>query len=254
MSGMRTSVHASAVLCLGLLVGCATADPNAGDDDVTVTIDAPGGNVDAPIDAPPPIDAPIDAPAPQMITLTQSTSTAITPQNTVSCNNGAAGNFVTAENSYYRVFHLPSSGINAPFTVQRIDFAIEEALAGTGGSQTVQARAYTLAGAFTTANLTPIAGNTVTVTNQSLTMMSVTMSPSGIAPAGSTLVIEIFVPDAELLGHRFFLGSNTASETGPGYLRAPECGANQPTPIDSLVGGITPPPVVRPIMTVTGTY
>lgn len=255
MSGIRI-----AALCL-VLGACATAGPPGSDDDDdddggnNPTIDAPTVNPDG--NNTPEIDAPIltidGPPAPTTITLTQSSSMTITTANTVSCNNSSTG--FTTENSYYRVFQLPSLGINAPFTVERIDFGVEEANAGAGTSQTVQANAYTLTGALNTANLTRIAGNVAAVNDQALGTVMVPMTPTGVAPAGSTLVIELFIPDGTAAGNIIFLGSNSSAETGPSYLRAPSCGASQPATIDSLVAGSTPPvPVVRMVMSVTGTY
>ena len=247
------------------LVACATGTPPGSDDDDDVqVIDAPSnnndpdGNNDPPIDSPtaPPIDAPmipIDAPMQQSRTLTQSTSMAITAANTVSCNNTAPG--YTTENSYYRVFQLPSLNINTPFTVTRIDFGIEQADAGIGTTQTVQANAYVLNGALNTANLTRIAGNVVTINDQSLGMIQVPMSPTGVVPAGGTLVVELFIPDGTAAGNIIFLGSNASGESGPTYLRAPSCGAPQPATIASLLAGSPPPvPVVHIVMGVTGTY
>ena len=98
-------------LCtLSTLIACATAAPGVGgddDDDPPVdaarAIDAPAPPIDAPappIDAPaPPIDAPappIDAPAPPIdapgptttVTLTQSSSLAVTPATSVACSSG----------------------------------------------------------------------------------------------------------------------------------------------------------------------
>lgn len=262
MQGMRLFFRASA-LALVALAACATADPNSGDDDDDISVidapnnggpDAPTVNPDGsnpPIDAPPvPIDSPlpIDAPIVQNITLSQSSSTAITALNTVACSNSTTG--YTDENSYYRVFRLADFGVNTQFTATRVDFAIEEA-AATAGSQTVQVRVHTLNGAFVRANLTTIAGQNVTVTNQSLTSMSVNLSPPGIAPAGSTVVLEIFSPNGTAAGNTFYPGSNAAAETGPSYIRAPAtgCAITEPATYASISN-----PQVHLVMSLTGTY
>jgi len=259
MSGTRTCL----ILCAALLGACATGETAADDDgDNTGHPDGPGGgdgpntdgpNIDGPnIDGPtidgPNIDAPIDAPSTQMITLTQSSSNAITALNTVACSNQTTG--YTDENSFYRVFRLSDHGVNTAFTATRVDFAIEEATA-TSGTQTVQVRVHTLNGAFVRANLTTIAGQTVSVANQSLTSMSVTLSPPGIAPAGSTVVLEIFAPNGTALGNTFFPGSNAAAETGPSYIRAPAtgCAITEPATYASISN-----PQVHLVMSVTGTY
>jgi hypothetical protein len=108
-------------------------------------------------------------------------------------------------------------GISTAFTATRVDFAIEEANA-TAGSQTVQVRLHTLSGAFVRSNLTTLTDQTVTIPNQSLTSMAVTLSPPRVIPAGSTLVFEVFSPNGTVTGNTFYLGSNTATETGPSYI------------------------------------
>ena len=180
-----------------------------------------------------------------MITLAQG-PTSITPANTVSCN--AAG--VTAENSYYRAFRLADHGVTTAFTASRIDVGIETATAGIGASQTIQVKLYTVAGTFPAGVMTQIAGQIATVTNTATgTVLPVTLSPPGVAAAGSTLVAEVFIPDGDAAGNSIFIGSNTAAETGPSYLRAPDCGSTQPAALTSL--GF---PAVHVVLTVTGTY
>ena len=48
-------------------------------------------------------------------------------------------------------------------------------------------------------------------------------------PAGtSELVMEVFTPNGQATGNFFFIGSNTAAETGPSYLSAADCGIATP--------------------------
>ncbi|KAB2889495.1 MAG: hypothetical protein F9K40_19775 [Kofleriaceae bacterium] len=257
MSGTR--LFASLTLALG---ACATADPGGGNNG---NVDAPGGSeVDAPgggdpdapgstVDAPmTPIDAPpgnIDA-ALQTITLSQSGAMTITALNSVSCN--AAG--ITAENSYYRVFRLSDFGVVRPFTAQRIDFGVESADAEVGTSQTVQVRLYTLNGTFITTNLTSVAGQLVTVNDTTAgIVLPVALSPAPVIQPTETLVAELFVPDSDAdgngAGNIFFIGSNTTAETGPSYIRAPDCAITQPATVDSINF-----PDMHVVLTVTGVF
>jgi len=148
------------------------------------------------------------------------------------------------------VFRLADHGVNSAFTANRIDFAIEQA-DSLSGSQTVQVRVHTLNGALVRSNLTTIAGQNVTVTNQALTQMSVVLSPPGVAPAGSTIVVEVFSPNGMPSNTIFYLGSNAAAETGPSYIRAPAdgCVITEPATYTSI--GF---PQVHLVMSVTGTY
>ncbi|HUQ08414.1 MAG TPA: hypothetical protein VM261_38250 [Kofleriaceae bacterium] len=258
MSGIR--MFASVVIALG---ACATADNGGGgngnvDAPGNNNVDAPGGgNVDAPgtsVDAPvTPIDAPggtIDA-ALQTITLSQGTNT-ITALNTVSCNAGG----VTAENSYYRVFQLSSFGVVRPFTAQRVDFGVETADAEVGTSQTVQIRLYTLSGAFITSNLTNVAGQNVTVADTAAgVVVPVALSPAPVIQPNATLVAEIFIPDGDVdnnnVGNIIFVGSNTAAETGPSYIRAPDTGCAITQPTTAAAAGF---PNMHVVLTVTGVF
>ncbi|MEZ4400793.1 MAG: hypothetical protein R3B06_12280 [Kofleriaceae bacterium] len=243
-------------LCLPLLLvaGCATAaGTGVGDDDPIDARSDGGSSTDAPqvVDAPLPTDAPppVDAPAVQTVTLSQSSSMAITALHTVACSNQTTG--FTAENSYYRAFRLADFGVTNAFTATRVDVGIEQAT-GVGGSQSMQVKVYTVAGTFPAGVLTQIAGQLVTVPDSATnTVMQIPLAPAGLAPAGSTVVVEAFIPDGRAIGNVLYLGSNAAAESGPTYLRAPDCGSTQPQPISALV---SPDPQVHVVLTVTGTH
>jgi hypothetical protein len=184
----------------------------------------------------------------QTATLSQSSSLVITADNSLACTQTTTG--FTSENSYYRAFRLADHGVTTAFTANRIDVAVENAVAGAGTSQTIQVKLYTVAGTFPAGVLTQIAGQVVTVPNTTTgTTIPVTLSPPGIAAAGSTVVAEVYVPDGRTVGNTFFIGSNTAAETGPSYIRAPDCSASNPVTFAS-----TGNPGVHVILTVTGTY
>ena len=125
-----------------------------------------------------------------------------------------------------------------------------DSVGGAGGAQSVQVKLYTVSGAFPAGVLTQIAGQVVTVNNTTTGVtIPVTMSPPGLAAAGSTLVAEVYVPDGRTVGNTFFIGSNAAAETGPSYIRAPDCSATNPVTFAS-----TGNPGVHIVLTVTGTY
>ena len=182
-------------------------------------------------------------------TITQSSSQAITPLNSVSCNS-ATGH---ADNSYFRAFSLSSFGIVNAFNVQSIDIGIEEATSGgarseglhsiakskkskseglapSGAGQPVTVNLYTSSMAFPAGfpgSLTLIGTATTNVADQSGTILNIPVT--GTAAAGSELVVEIFTPNGEGVGNFFFIGSNAAAETGPSYLLAADCGLTSPT-------------------------
>ncbi len=225
--------------------GCATAtyvdrDGGGGDDDIDARVDAPPDAA---------IDAPVDAPSLVTVTLSQSGAMSITPDNSVACVRQSDG--VTRENSFYRAFRLADHGVTRPFTPTMVSFGVEVAdAAGAGTTQPLQVRLHTLAGAMIRANLTNVAGNNVTLPNTAAgTIVNVPITPAPMIPPTATLVAEIFVPDSDAVGHRFFPGTNTGTETQPGYVRGPICNIPEPATYNSLNF-----PLVKLVLTVTGTY
>lgn len=215
--------------------------------------DAPPGLPDAPgtPDATPPLpDAapPPDAHLPVSITLTQNIdSTTITDLNSVSCNSG-----INAENSYYRAFTLSDHGVVGALTINSVGFGVEQALGGITTSQPATIKLYTYTGAtggttLDSTQFTPLASLNISIADANDTLLSFPMT--AIVPAGGTVVMELFIPDATATSDLFFIGSNAAGQIKPSYLRAPDCGAAIPTSVASL--GF---PNMDQIMTVTGTY
>ncbi len=168
----------------------------------------------------------------------------ITPANSVSCNVGAPDFFHT-DNSYLRVFDLNSFGITDPFSVTEVEIGIEDAV-GAGGDQPVDVNLYTLSGPLMFANLTPIGSASASVADQSLGLLTIPVS--GVAPAGSILVVEVFTPDGQADGNQFFIGSNGNGQTDPSYIASAPCGINEP--VDLAAIGF---PNMHIVMSVTGT-
>ena len=129
------------------------------------------------------------------------------------------------DTSWYRVFHLPDFGIDGQFTVASVDIGVGNALAPSG-QQPLTVNLYTLSGEFVLANLTPIGSNTVSVAD-GVIFSIITIPVVGVAPPGSTLVVEIFFPDGTVTGNRFSIGANGLGETGLSYFR---CGDLIPVP------------------------
>lgn len=232
-------------LALVLVAACATA----GGDDVPIDPDAdrPDGDPtrpDAPaIDAAPPDANPIDA-APMAVTLSQSTNvTTIVDGNSAACNQGN----LTRENSYYRAFPLAGSGISGQFTATRVDVGIEQADSLTG-SQAIQVRLHTLTGTMEAGTMTLLHGQNVTVADQVLSVLPVTLTSPVVVPAGSTLVVEVFVPDGLAAENVFFIGSNALGQTADPYIKAATCDIPTPQTFASLAF-----PQTHVVLTVSGT-
>ncbi len=188
-------------------------------------------------------------------TITHSMSQAVTPLNSVSCNDGVGH----ADNSYWRAFDLNAFGITSNFDVESVEIGIEDATSGgaagtlqppnisksvakkpggqpQGGSgQPLTVNLYTSSMPFPTGfpgSLTMIGTTSITVADQALTI--ITIPVTGTALAGSELVVEIFTPNGQAAGNLFFIGSNAAGQTGPSYLNAAACGITTPTPTESI--------------------
>jgi hypothetical protein len=162
--------------------------------------------------------------------ITHSLSQSIMASNSISCNSGG----LHTDNSYMRVFDLQGSfGISGPINVTSVDFAIESASAGSGGTQPATINIYTLSGPLLFSNLTLIATQPLSVPNQTFGYMNVPISAN--IPAGSIMVVEIFTPDGQAAGNKLFLGSNNLGQTGPTYIAAALCGISEPTDV-ALIG------------------
>lgn len=193
--------------------------------------------------------APADA-TPVAVTLTQSSSQEITPQNSVACvEQDANGNPIEhRENSFYRVFELEAMGVSGRLETSSVAVAIQSA-ASPNPNQPMSVRLHTLAGnELEVDRLSEIGRADVTVADQGAGVLDVPLAAT--AEAGSKLVVEIFLPDAAGGGNLLFPGSNTAPQTGPTYLRAPVAGCDLVEPTDLADIGF---PDMHLVVSVTGT-
>jgi hypothetical protein len=175
-----------------------------------------------------------DAAACGEIEITQSASQALTGP-LIACNISN----IVLQNSYYRAFELSDFGINNDFDICAVAIGISQAIAPSG-SQPLTVNLYISDPDFPNGTLTPIGTTSIQLTDQSFAIATIPVA--GIAPAGSELVVEIFVPNGQAAGNTFFFGTNDDGQTGPSYIEAPDCGAFTPTPLSSV--GFPPPLVM----------
>jgi hypothetical protein len=183
------------------------------------------------------------APAPEQdeITITHSQSQDIVALNSVGCSPDAGVS--TTENGYLRHFVLDDFGITSDFDVTSVSFGIEN-LSIEQAATVNLFRMVDPAGPFVYANFESIGTTDVTLPAQQMTIADVPVT--GTAPAGSTLVVEVDVPDMSGVG-AFFIGSNPNGQTAPSFLRSASCGLVEPTDLAAL--GI---PDMHIVMSVTG--
>lgn len=204
---------------------------------------------------------PTPTPTPCLPVITQSSSQAITSANSVSCNDGNTH----TDNSYWRAFDMNAYAGGGQYCINSVSFGVEFA----NITQPVTVRLYSTSNfpAGFPGSLTQIASTTLNVGSaQSGTV--VTTPLVAIVPAGTPqLVMELFTPNGQSGGYRFFVGSNAAVETGPSYLSAAACGFNVPMTTTAIgfpnmhivfdVNGTcscpSPTPTPCPIFNVTGT-
>ncbi len=162
--------------------------------------------------------------------LTQSVTQDIISGNSIACADQGSG--FTYENHYTRAFDLPTFGINGAFAVCEVEFAVEAALS-VAESQTMTVALYSAeSGSFPGGALTPIGSATVVIPDQDQSY--VTVPVTGTAPAGSELVVDVASSDGTIELAAFYIGSNAAGQTAPGYLTAPNCGFTTPTDLASV--------------------
>jgi uncharacterized repeat protein (TIGR01451 family) len=171
-------------------------------------------------------------PIPQVLgptSITQSSSTSVAALNSVSCNDGIGH----TDNSYYRAFTL--SAFNPPldqlqFLVESVTFGIESASA-TALTQPITVRLHSsTTNPPTIASLTLLSAEAIEVADQSDTLLTVPLTTKPVLNvATDILVVEVFTPDGTATGSLFFIGSNNLGQSGPSYLRAADCGINEPT-------------------------
>lgn len=163
-------------------------------------------------------------------TITQSSSQAITPNNSVACSTGPP-TFYHYDTSYWRAFNMAAVNGSQQYSVTSVSFGIDLANDGAGQGQPLTVRLYTNnGGTFPGGSRTQIAATNITVVDQMQTIFNVPLTAT--VPAGtSELVMEVFTPSGQAAGNTFFIGSNSAAQTGPSYVNADVCG--NPTPTDT---------------------
>ncbi|HVK66330.1 MAG TPA: DUF4215 domain-containing protein, partial [Polyangium sp.] len=151
------------------------------------------------------------------VPITQNTD----PQTTglgisTACGDGLS----TSQSSYYRAFDLYGLGIPAS-AIRSVQFGVDALF---NGPLVVRVRLYTLASTLEVANLVPIGEPAfVTLPSQLGTLVTVPLTPNVSFDTQDSIVVEIFVPNGQATGASFYIGSNAAGQSAPGYVRAPDC-------------------------------
>jgi hypothetical protein len=174
-------------------------------------------------------------PALGSVTLSENASTTVVDHHSVGCD-AAIG---TDDNTYYRSFTFSNFGIGEDFRVSEVDFGVEEASSGANS----QSLTLTIYSGTSVAPVGPVlATDTFDISDQTLSTEAHPID--ALVPFSSGgLVVGLFSPAA---GNTFLIGTNSAGESAPGYIEAPACGFDQPTPLSGVSSD------VDVVMTVTG--
>lgn len=164
---------------------------------------------------------PPDASLGTLVTLKHTESLSVGAVDCLSCMNDTVPQ-THADNSWFLVFDLAKAGIVGDFQVANVQVGVKQALAATG-KQPADVTLYTLpAGAdVARANLQFVATRGHDVSD--VLRQVIDLPISALIPAGSTLVVEIYVPDGEFDKNLFEMGCNLLNSTGPSYVQAPTC-------------------------------
>jgi hypothetical protein len=149
-------------------------------------------------------------------TITHSSSQDIAPDNSAAC--------IGDQTQWLRTFTLEDFDIEGEFSVTNVSFGVET----VESAADVTVNLYELDGDLVYDNMTLLGSSDVTLEPQQLTMVDVPVT--GVAPAGSTLVVEV-------VGHAggvFFIGSNAEPETAPSYIASEACGNAEPATTEEV--------------------
>jgi hypothetical protein len=229
-SGMKLS----ALMSLALL-GCGLPAPpppsgSAAQDPIDASVNLPSDGDGVGDDDEPTADAAPEADAQaQGRVLSQTTSSTIEPDVSIVCSDDDGINF---ENSFYRIFDLQAEGVAAGFHVTQVSIGVEKAAGGDDGTQPIEVQLHTLNGDLDTDNLTDLATSQQDVPDGLGTRAEFPFDAD--VAAGAQLVVEVRIPDGGNTGDAFLIGANSDGQTAPGYIRAPECGDDQPADLADI--------------------
>ena len=170
--------------------------------------------------------------------LSQTTDdTTIDRGNSRTCNSWSDGEIGTAENHFYRAYRLAEYGITGRFELTSIGFGVERAETGT--RQPVFLRVHTYASSSIGVELferdmEELASVFLEIENDAAGTV-VTHPIEATIPPNGTFVIEVSVPDhgddISQEGTVFYMGSNSAGQTRPAYVKSP-CQSTVPMAMD----------------------
>ncbi len=166
--------------------------------------------------------------------LSQSVDSSFVQDDTgIACRDNIT--LVATENHFLRIYDLAAEGITDDYVVDAITWGADQAVAGAGfgGVQPGALNLYTLSGPLQFSNMTLLSNHPISIPDGQDYVMTTDISDT-VVPAGSIVVVELFIPDATADGHIFIPGANSAGQTAPGYIAAAGCSLPEPVTYASV--------------------
>lgn len=185
-------------------------------------------------------------------TITSNSSLEIKTPSTVACGDNTTG--ITSNNAYYKLFNLPSLGVEDEFHIQEFQFAIQslDYMPGTEEEIYIQIELYKTSKTDFPATWGGPDYEIVSTTYQLVTeedsgkLVTHTLDEVVTIEEGASLIAKI--SHERLESSQLYLGSNDAPDTVPSYLSSEACNINGPT-LFTAVGDF---PNVHMIMVLKG--
>lgn len=157
----------------------------------------------------------------------------------VSCGNDADA---TTESAFYRRFYLSEHGAASSATVSAVTIALRDGGSGANAALPITVNLYTIPAAtpvdtIPLAALTPIGSATQNLSvpaGNEPTSFTIPVTGTIADTAANNLVVEWTNGAGAQTLPGFYPANNTAAETHPSFIRAPECGAGAPVTFASI--------------------
>ncbi|MEO1008891.1 MAG: EF-hand domain-containing protein [Planctomycetota bacterium] len=149
----------------------------------------------------------------------------------IACSSTAAPQ-TSSDNQFWREFSLPFFGISEAVTISQIEFGVETIALPTLVEIPVTINLFQGPAGVAPASTLDLIGTTEVMLGDT-SLEVITADVTGVVDAGNSLVVEISVPDLELLagaltGDVYFPGANSFGETAPSYISSDGCGTPEP--------------------------
>ncbi|OAB63259.1 hypothetical protein AY599_20790 [Leptolyngbya valderiana BDU 20041] len=161
----------------------------------------------------------------------------VTGGTAIACVSTAAPQ-TSSDNQFWRSFTLGDFGISDAVTIENIELGIETLALPTLIEADITVNLYQAPAGTAPALGLDLVGSTVaTLGDRALEV--VTVDVTGVVDAGNALIVEINVPDFQLLaggltGDVFFPGANSFGETAPSYISSTSCSTPDPTAYSAI--------------------